>query len=101
MKFTLAWLKDHLDTTATLDEITFALTDLGLEVEGVTDPGAALVAFTVGEILEATPHPDADKLPAAFFARQGERFGVASATARAAVHGDTWSYLADPEPVPR
>jgi phenylalanyl-tRNA synthetase beta chain len=35
MKFTLAWLKDHLDTGATLDEITFALTDLGLEVEGV------------------------------------------------------------------
>jgi phenylalanyl-tRNA synthetase beta chain len=62
MKFTLAWLKDHLDTTATLDEITFALTDLGLEVEGVSDPGAELAAFTVGEILEARPHPDADKL---------------------------------------
>ncbi|PZQ52234.1 MAG: phenylalanine--tRNA ligase subunit beta [Rhodovulum sulfidophilum] len=62
MKFTLAWLKDHLETTATLDEITFALTDLGLEVEGVTDPGAELSAFTVGEILEANPHPDADKL---------------------------------------
>ena len=62
MKFTLSWLKDHLDTAATLDEITFALTDLGLEVEGVTDPGAELAAFTVGEILEASPHPDADKL---------------------------------------
>ena len=62
MKFTLSWLKDHLDTSATLDEITFALTDLGLEVEGVTDPAARLTAFTVGEILEATPHPDADKL---------------------------------------
>lgn len=62
MKFTLAWLKEHLDTTASLDEITFALTDLGLEVEGVTDAGAELAAFTVGEILEATPHPDADKL---------------------------------------
>ena len=62
MKFTLGWLKDHLDTTATLEEITFALTDLGLEVEGVTDPGAELAAFTVGEILEANPHPDADKL---------------------------------------
>jgi len=35
MKFTLSWLKTHLDTTATLDEITYALTDLGLEVEGV------------------------------------------------------------------
>lgn len=62
MKFTLAWLKDHLDTSASLDEILFALTDLGLEVEGVADPAARLGAFTVGEILEAVPHPDADKL---------------------------------------
>ena len=38
MKFTLSWLKDHLDTTATVDEITYALTDLGLEVEGVENP---------------------------------------------------------------
>ena len=38
MKFTLSWLKEHLDTTATLDEIAFALTDLGLEVESVTTP---------------------------------------------------------------
>lgn len=44
---------------------------------------------------------DATQLPAAFFARQGERFEVASATARAAVHGDTWSYLTEPPPVPR
>ncbi len=62
MKFTLAWLKEHLDTQATLDEITFALTDLGLEVEGVTDPAAQLSVFTVGEVLEAEKHPDADKL---------------------------------------
>ncbi len=62
MKFTLAWLKEHLETDATLDAITFALTDLGLEVEGVTDPAARLGAFTVGEVLEAWPHPDADKL---------------------------------------
>ncbi len=62
MKFTLAWLKDHLDTSATLDEITFALTDLGLEVEGVANPAERLAAFTVGEVLEAHPHPDADKL---------------------------------------
>ena len=38
MKFTLSWLKDHLDTEATLDTLTEALTDLGLEVEGVEDP---------------------------------------------------------------
>ncbi|MFT3973978.1 MAG: phenylalanine--tRNA ligase subunit beta [Amaricoccus sp.] len=62
MKFTLAWLKEHLDTSAALEDITFALTDLGLEVEGVANPAARLEAFTVGEILEATPHPDADKL---------------------------------------
>ena len=53
MKFTLAWLKEHLETAATLEEITFALTDLGLEVEGVTNPAARLAAFTVGEVLEA------------------------------------------------
>jgi phenylalanyl-tRNA synthetase beta chain len=62
MKFTLAWLKDHLDTEATLDEITFALTDLGLEVEGVHNPAERVSAFTVGEIIEAWAHPDADKL---------------------------------------
>jgi phenylalanyl-tRNA synthetase beta chain len=62
MKFTLAWLKEHLETSATLEEITFALTDLGLEVEGVTNPAERLAAFTVGEVLEAWAHPDADKL---------------------------------------
>lgn len=62
MKFTLAWLKEHLETDASLEEITFALTDLGLELEGVSNPAERLAAFTVGEILEAVPHPDADKL---------------------------------------
>lgn len=62
MKFTLSWLKEHLETSAGLEEITFALTDLGLEVESVTDPAAKLAPFTVGEVLEAVPHPDADKL---------------------------------------
>jgi hypothetical protein len=46
-------------------------------------------------------HADAAKLPAAFFARQGARYDVASSTARAAVHGDTWGYLTEPPPVPR
>ncbi len=46
-------------------------------------------------------HPDEVLLPAAFFRRQGERFEVASATARAAVHGDTWGHLSEPPPVPR
>ncbi|WP_415922064.1 phenylalanine--tRNA ligase subunit beta [Tateyamaria sp. SN6-1] len=62
MKFTLSWLKDHLDTTASVDEICYALTDLGLEVEGVEDRGAALADFTIGHVLSAEKHPDADRL---------------------------------------
>ena len=62
VKFTLSWLHDHLDTAATLDEIVAALTDVGLEVEGVTDPAAALAPFTIAEVLTATPHPQAEKL---------------------------------------
>ncbi|RDD70660.1 phenylalanine--tRNA ligase subunit beta [Paracoccus versutus] len=62
MKFTLSWLKEHLDTTASLDEITEALTDLGLEVEGVADPAAKLGAFTLAKVLHAEQHPDADRL---------------------------------------
>ncbi len=62
MKFTLSWLKKHLDTQATLDEILYALTDLGLEVEGVENPAEALAAFTIGEVLAAEQHPDADRL---------------------------------------
>ena len=62
MKFTLSWLKDHLDTTATVDEIAETLTDLGLEVESVTDPAARLREFTIGRVLEAGQHPDADRL---------------------------------------
>ncbi|WP_306754529.1 phenylalanine--tRNA ligase subunit beta [Paracoccus actinidiae] len=62
MKFTLSWLKEHLDTTATLDQITEALTDLGLEVEEVRDPAAKLKAFTLARVLHAQQHPDADRL---------------------------------------
>lgn len=62
MKFTLSWLKDHLDTDAPLAAITDALTDLGLEVEGVDDPAAKLGAFRIARVLEAVKHPDADKL---------------------------------------
>ena len=62
MKFTLSWLKDHLDTTATVDEIADALTDLGLEVEEVANPAARLEAFTIGKVLKAEAHPDADRL---------------------------------------
>jgi len=62
MKFTLSWLKDHLDTTASIDEITYALTDLGLEVEGVENPAAKLADFTLGYVQTAEKHPDADRL---------------------------------------
>lgn len=62
MKFTLSWLKEHLETTASVDEITYALTDLGLEVEGVENPAERLADFTVGYVESAEKHPDADKL---------------------------------------
>ncbi|GIT92813.1 phenylalanine--tRNA ligase beta subunit [Jannaschia pagri] len=62
MKFTLSWLKRHLETTATVDQITEALTDLGLEVEGVEDRAARLKDFTLGYVESAEKHPDADRL---------------------------------------
>lgn len=46
-------------------------------------------------------HPDAARLPAALFERQAARYGIASTTARAAVHGDTWRHVTEPPPVPR
>lgn len=62
MKFTLSWLKDHLETDASLEEILYALTDLGLEVEGVENPGDRLGGFKIGHVKAAEKHPDADKL---------------------------------------
>jgi phenylalanyl-tRNA synthetase beta chain len=62
MKFTLSWLKEHLDTDATPGQIAARLTAIGLEVESVTDPGAALKDFIVGEIVTADKHPQADRL---------------------------------------
>jgi len=62
MKFTFSWLKEHLDTNATLDEIVVGLTKLGLEVEGVEDPAARLQGFGIAKVLTAAPHPQADKL---------------------------------------
>ena len=62
MKFTLGWLKEHLDTDATLGTVVDTLTRIGLEVEGVDDPGAALAEFRVARVLTAERHPQADKL---------------------------------------
>lgn len=62
MKFTLSWLKEHLDTDADLTAILDALNRIGHEVEGVENPGAALAAFKVARVLTAERHPQADKL---------------------------------------
>ncbi|MBM6576313.1 phenylalanine--tRNA ligase subunit beta [Microvirga sp. SRT01] len=62
MKFTLGWLREHLDTDATLDQVVDALTRIGLEVEGVHNPGDTLAPFRVARILSAERHPQADKL---------------------------------------
>lgn len=62
MKFTLSWLKRHLDTHASVDEIAVALTRVGLEVESVENPAEKLKDFVVAEVREAAPHPNADRL---------------------------------------
>ena len=64
MKFTLSWLQTHLDTAAPLAEITDTLTRIGLELEGVEDRGAALAPFRIAHVVEAVPHPNADRLRA-------------------------------------
>ncbi|MER9397757.1 phenylalanine--tRNA ligase subunit beta [Mesorhizobium sp. M0615] len=61
MKLTLSWLKDHLDTDATLDKIVERLTSIGLEVEHVDDK-ASLKPFVIAKVLTAVQHPDADRL---------------------------------------
>ncbi|HEY1413092.1 MAG TPA: phenylalanine--tRNA ligase subunit beta, partial [Rhodopila sp.] len=64
MKFTLSWLKSHLQTDASLDQITDTLTQIGLELEGVENKGAALAAFRIVHVVEAVQHPNADRLRA-------------------------------------
>lgn len=62
MKFTLAWLKDHLDTAASVDQVDAALTRGGLEVEAIEDKAKSLAPFVVGFVTECAKHPNADKL---------------------------------------
>jgi phenylalanyl-tRNA synthetase beta chain len=62
MKFTLSWLKDHLETDATLDQILEGLIGVGLEVEDVADKTKLLAPFAVAYVVEARKHPNADKL---------------------------------------
>ena len=64
MKFSLSWLKTHLQTEASLQTITDTLTAIGLELESVTDRGAPLAAFRIAHVLEAVQHPNADRLRA-------------------------------------
>src|SRR4051794_40075844 len=62
MKFSLEWLKDHLETDASADAIAERLTWLGLEVEDLSNPAEALAPFKVARVLTAEKHPQADKL---------------------------------------
>lgn len=62
MKFTLSWLKEHLETDATLEQVLATLNAIGLEVEGVDSPAAKLADFRIARVLTAGPHPQADKL---------------------------------------
>jgi phenylalanyl-tRNA synthetase beta chain len=62
MKFTLSWLKDYLDTQATVDEIADGLVGVGLEVEEISNGAATLKDFTVAYVRKAEKHPNADKL---------------------------------------
>jgi phenylalanyl-tRNA synthetase beta chain len=62
MKITLSWLKDHLDTDVAVEALADKLSAMGLEVESIDDPGKRLAAFTIARVLEAKPHPNADRL---------------------------------------
>jgi len=62
MKFTLSWLREHLDTTASLDDLGRTLSVIGLELESITDRAAALAPFRIAKVVEATQHPNADRL---------------------------------------
>ena len=76
MKFTLSWLKTHLETDAALETIAETLTRIGLELEGVEDRGAALAPFRVAHVIEAVPHPNADRLRACKVDAGGEIVSV-------------------------
>lgn len=62
MKFPLSWLKDHLDTDASAEALAERLTNIGLEVESLSNPAEALAPFRVARVLTAEKHPQADKL---------------------------------------
>ncbi|MBV9550991.1 MAG: phenylalanine--tRNA ligase subunit beta [Alphaproteobacteria bacterium] len=76
MKFTLSWLKEHLDTDASAQQIADKLNSIGLEVESISDPGAALKDFVVGEVITAEKHPNADKLRLCTVSAGGENLQI-------------------------
>jgi len=92
MKFTLPWLKEHLETEASVEEIGAALTALGLEVEEVVDRAKELEAFTVAHVERAEQHPNADRLKLCIVnTRDGTRQVVCGA---ANVHTGMWGVFA-------
>src|SRR5437868_7661662 len=62
MKFTLSWLKEHLETDASAEALADRLTNIGLEVEELSSPAEALAPFKVARVLTVEKHPEADKL---------------------------------------
>ncbi len=62
MKFSLSWLKEHLETEATIDDVADCLNRIGLEVEGIENPAEPLRAFRVAKVVKASKHPQAEKL---------------------------------------
>src|SRR6185436_14349603 len=62
MKFTLSWLKEHLDTDEPLDKLADKLTMIGLEVEAIEDKAKQLAPFVIAKVIEAKQHPNADRL---------------------------------------
>ena len=90
MKFTFSWLREHLETDAPLEAIADRLSMIGLEVDAVDDPAAALAEFVVGDVVEAGPHPNADRLRLCTVdVGGGERFEVVcgAPNARAGMKG--------------
>jgi phenylalanyl-tRNA synthetase beta chain len=89
MKFTLSWLKSHLDTAADLDTIIARLTMLGLEVDAVIDRSRELAPFRVAHVVSAEPHPNADKLRVCVVDTGSERIQVVcgAPNARAGLKG--------------
>jgi phenylalanyl-tRNA synthetase beta chain len=76
MKFTLSWLKSWLETDATLEQILATLNAIGLEVESVENRAAALAPFLIAEVIEAAPHPNADRLRACRVTTGGAELSV-------------------------